>query len=180
MQASATTQIASNQTAQGIERQYSVKEQLAAMMARTLGETGLRSAFQIAHYLLRTQWGGPLSGQGGGRSGWKWTRRQWKARFGVRIRIGQSDSQRAKHMVRWICVAKANSRDGAGHGRHPHGREPHLQHGRMTGRTTAMLPGPERYWIDPKSDVPAQRRRQGKAQQAQARSRRRATACARR
>jgi len=166
MQASATTQIASNQTAQGIERQYSVKEQLAAMMARTLGETGLRTAFQIAHYLLRTQWGGPLSVKVEG----EWIEvdpAQWKPRSGVRIRIGQSDSQRAKRMVSLDAVlqkqiaAMTQGMDGIL-------TDPsRIYNAVYDWSTTAMLSGPERYWIDPKSKQ-AQQAAQGKAQQAQA------------
>jgi hypothetical protein len=166
MQASATTQIASNQTAQGIERQYSVKEQLAAMMARTLGETGLRSAFQIAHYLLRTQWGGPLTVKVEG----QWIEvdpSQWKARSGVRIRIGQSDSQRAKKMVSLDSVlqkqiaAMQQGMDGV------LTDASRIYNSAYDWTTTAMLTGPERYWIDPKSEQ-AQKAAQGKAQQAQA------------
>jgi hypothetical protein len=163
MQASATTQIASNQTAQGIERQYSVKEQLAAMMARTLGETALRSAFQIAHYLLRTQWGGPLNVKVEG----EWLQvdpGQWKGRSGVRIRIGQSDSQRAKRMVSLDQVLQKQMtamQSGMGGILTDESR---IYNSVYDWSTTAMLPGPERYWIDPKSEQ-AQRAAQGKQQQ---------------
>ena len=166
MQASATTQIASNQTAQGIERQYSVKEQLAAMMARTMGETGLRSAFQIAHYLLRTQWGGPLTVKVEG----EWMEvdpSKWKPRNGVRIRIGQSDSQRAKRMIALDSVlqkqisAMGQGMDGvltdAGK----------IYNTAYDWTTTAMLQGPERYWIDPESKQ-AQQTMQRKGQLDQA------------
>ena len=155
MQASATTQIASNQTAQGIERQYSVKEQLAAIMARTFGETALRSAFQIAHYLLRTQWGDTLSVKVDG----QWVQvdpSKWRARNGVRVRIGQSDSQRAKRMVALDNVlqkqiaAMTQGMDGV------LTDASRLYNTVYDWTSTAMLPGPERYWIDPKSPQAAQ------------------------
>jgi hypothetical protein len=94
MQASAM-QIASNQTAQGIERQYSTKEQLAAVMARTFAETALRQAFLIAHYLLRTGWGGPIQSKVAG----EWVDEdpsKWRYRRGVVVHVGQSQSQRQR------------------------------------------------------------------------------------
>ena len=166
MQASATTQIASNQTAQGIERQYSVKEQLAAIMARTFGETALRSAFQIAHYLLRTQWGDTLSVKVDG----QWVQvdpSKWRARNGVRVRIGQSDSQRAKRMVALDNVlqkqiaAMTQGMDGV------LTDASRLYNTVYDWTSTAMLPGPERYWIDPKSPQ-AQQAGQRKQQQTMA------------
>ena len=166
MQASATTQIASNQTASGIERQYSVKEQLAAIMARTFGETALRSAFQIAHYLLRTQWGDTLSVKVDG----QWVEvdpSKWRARNGVRVRIGQSDSQRAKRMVALDNVlqkqiaAMTQGMDGV------LTDASRLYNTVYDWTSTAMLPGPERYWIDPKSPQ-AQQAGQRKQQQTMA------------
>lgn len=151
MQASATTQIASNQTAQGIERQYSVKEQLAAIMARTMGETGLRTAFQIAHYLLRTQWKGTLTVKVDG----QWLQvdpSKWKPRNGVRIRIGQSDSQRAKRMVALDSVLQ---KQVAAMGQGMDGiltDASKVYNTAYDWTTTAMLPAPERYWIDPNSE----------------------------
>lgn len=155
MQASATTQIASNQTAQGIERQYSVKEQLAAIMARTFGETALRSAFQIAHYLLRTQWGDMLTVKVDG----EWVQvdpSKWRPRNGVRVRIGQSDSQRAKRMVALDAVI---AKQVAAMGQGMSGiltDASRIYNAVYDWTTTAMLPGPERYWIDPKSQAAQQ------------------------
>lgn len=91
----ATAQIASNQTASGIERQYSTKEALAAMMARTFAETMLRSVFVIAHYLLRTRWGGPIEAKIGG----EWVSvdpSKWPARKRVKVSVGQSTGERMR------------------------------------------------------------------------------------
>jgi len=160
---SAGAQISGNQTAHGIERQYSVKEQLAAMMARTFGETGLRSAFQIAHYLLRTQWGDQLTMKVGG----EWVEvnpSQWRPRNGVRVRIGQSETQRAKRAVNLQTVMNmqvAAMQNGLS------GQLTDLQrmYNAASDFTAAvMLPGPDRYWIDPSSD---QARKAAQASQAQ-------------
>jgi len=164
MQASANTQIASNQTATGIERQYSVKEQLAAIMARTFGETALRSAFQIAHYLLRTQWGDTLNVKVDG----QWVQvdpSKWRPRNGVRVRIGQSDSQRAKRMVALDGVLQkqvAAMTNGMAGTLTDASR---IYNTVYDWTSTAMLPGPERYWIDPSSDQAKQAAARSQQQQ---------------
>lgn len=149
MQSSAM-QIASNQTAQGIERQYSVKEAMAAMMARTFGETALRAAYQIAHYLLRTQWGGMLTVKVGG----DWVQvdpSKWRARNGVRVRLGQSETQRMRRLVALQGVlqmqtqAMQSGMDGI-----------LVDASRLFNTasdlvTASQLSGPERYLIDPSS-----------------------------
>jgi hypothetical protein len=89
---SATMQIASNQTATGIERQYSTKEARAAMMARTFAETGMRQVWLAAHYLLRTHWGGTIAAKVGG----QWVDddpSKWRARSGVVVHVGESRTQ---------------------------------------------------------------------------------------
>jgi hypothetical protein len=143
-----------------------VKEQLAAIMARTFGETGLRSAFQIAHYLLRTQWGEQLTVKVDG----EWVQvdpSKWRARNGVRVRIGQSDSQRAKRMVALDAVVQ---KQVAAMGQGMDGiltDASKIYNAVYDWTSTAMLPGPERYWIDPKSKQAAAAG-QRKAQQQQA------------
>ncbi|HET7527795.1 MAG TPA: hypothetical protein VFK10_17765, partial [Burkholderiaceae bacterium] len=162
----ASTQIAVNQTAQGIERQYSVKEQLAAMMARTFGETALRAAFQIAHYLLRTQWGSSLNVKVDG----QWVEvdpSQWRPRNGVRVRIGQSESQRAKkvaalqNVIGLQAQAMGQGLDGI------LTDASRLYNAAYDLIAASMLPGPERYLIDPSSPQ-AKASAQGKQQQQQA------------
>lgn len=163
MQAAAA-QIATNQTAQGIERQYSVKEQLAAMMARTFAETALRSMYRIAHYLLRTQWGVTISARLAG----KWVEvdpRQWRARNGVVVRVGQSVTERARKAAALSQVMQAQMalmQQGLG------GElvdTVKLYNAASDWIAATQLRSPDRYLIDPASQEAAQAR-QGKQQAA--------------
>jgi hypothetical protein len=147
---SATMQIASNQTAAGIDRQYSSKEARAAMMARTFAETGLRQVWIAAHYLLRTQWGGTIAAKIGG----QWVEddpTKWRPRTGVIVHVGESRSQQAQRGAAINTVMGAQAQ---------------LMQAGMTGVLTDPsrmfnafmdwcyannLRTPERYFIDPTS-----------------------------
>jgi hypothetical protein len=162
---SATAQIATNQTASGIERQYSVKEQLAAMMARTFAETALRGMYRAAHYLLRTQWGGPIDAKLGG----KWVKvdpSQWPARSGMTIRVGQSHTERMRKVQSLGMVMQAQTALIQA------GKEGELvdnakvYNAAVDWIAAAQLQYPERYLIDP-STPESQQASQAKAQQAQ-------------
>jgi hypothetical protein len=162
---SATAQIATNQTASGIERQFSVKEQLAAMMARTFAETALRGMYRAAHYLLRTQWGGTIDAKLGG----KWVKvnpSQWPARSGMTVRVGQSHTERLRKVQSLGMVMQAQA------GFVQAGKEGELvdnskiYNAACDWIAAAQLQYPERYLIDP-STPEAQQAQQGKAQAAQ-------------
>lgn len=161
----ASLQVAANQTAQGIERQYSTKEQLAATMARTFAETALRQMYQVAHYLLRTQWGAQLQAKVQG----KWVKvnpSSWLARSGVQVRVGLSQSQRMRHQAALAQVMQAQGMwQQAGKG------------GILTDDVRAynaawdwvvasQLRNPDRYLIDPASPE-AQQAAQAQQQAAQ-------------
>jgi hypothetical protein len=162
---SATAQIATNQTASGIERQYSVKEQLAAMMARTFAETALRGMYRAAHYLLRTQWGGTIDAKLAG----KWVKvdpSKWPARSGMTIRVGQSHTERLRKVQSLGMVMQAQT------GMMQAGKEGELvdnskiYNAAVDWIAAAQLQYPERYLIDP-STPEAQQASQAKQQQAQ-------------
>jgi len=161
----ASLQIANNQTAAGIERQYSTKEQLAAMMARTFAETALRGIYLVAHYLLRTQWGGTLNAKLMG----KWVQvdpSQWKARSGVTVNVGQSQSERQRkamalgQVIQYQTAAMQSGMDGV-----------LVDDSRMFNAAydwiaAAQLRTPDRYLIDPSSEE-AQAAKKAKAQASQ-------------
>lgn len=161
----AAMQVTANQTAQGIERQYSTKEQLAATMARTFAETCLRSMYQIAHYLLRTQWGGTISAKLAG----KWVQvdpSTWRARNGVMVRVGQSQSDRMrKQMALQGVIAQQQAWLQAGYG----GilvDESRLFNAAHDWIAASQLRMPDRYLIDPQSEA-AQQAKQARDQAAQ-------------
>jgi hypothetical protein len=166
----AQMQIASNQTAMGIERQYSSKEALAAMMARTFAETAMREAYLSAHYLLRTQWGGQIAVQIGG----EWVQddpSRWRGRQGVCVRVGESRTEQAvrgqtmQEVIGWQAQAMSAGMDGILVDAST------IHHAAVDWMRSRNVSNPERYLIDPKSkgaQDAAQRKAQlAAAQQAQ-------------
>jgi hypothetical protein len=161
----AAMQVTANQTAQGIERQYSTKEMLAATMARTFAETLLRQVFVIAHYELRTRWGAPIDAKIGG----EWQQvdpSQWRARKRVSVRVGQSVSERGRTAAALSGVVQLQST---------------IMQSPLAGQLTdasrifnalsdlvvaSQLRSPDRYFLDPASQQ-AQQAQQAAAQQQQ-------------
>ena len=167
MQAGAM-QIASNQTAQGIERQYSTKEARAAMMARTFAETAMRQVWLSAHYLLRTQWGGEIAAKIGG----QWLQAdpsKWRARSGVIVHVGESRTQAAQRsgaLQGVMSTQAALAQAGRGGG---------ILTDDARGYNALIdwcyannLRAPERYFIDPASPQSKQAQQQAQRQAAQA------------
>lgn len=146
----AAIQVASNQTAQGIERQYSTKEQLAAAMARTFAETALRQAYLIVHYLLRTQWGGPVTVKAGG----EWVEADpstWRPRRGVVVRVGQSQSERARKVAALGQVMQAQAMFASSGKAGILVDDSRIFNAACDWIAAAQLRSPERYLIDPSS-----------------------------
>jgi len=80
---------------QGLDRAYSVMEQLAALMTRTLASTLLRGLFLLAHATLREHFtqAVPIKRNG------KWfspVPAEWAVRDRVTIRVGMSPNERAR------------------------------------------------------------------------------------
>lgn len=79
----------------GLDRAYSVMEQLAAFMTRMLGNTMIRSMYLIAHETLRTQWQGAISFK----RGKDWVQQdpsKWPMREAVNVNLGASVGERAR------------------------------------------------------------------------------------
>lgn len=165
MQTSAM-QIASNQTASGIERQYSSKEARAAMMARTFAETAMRQVWLAAHYLLRTQWGGPIAAKVGG----QWVEddpTKWRARSGVVVHVGESRTQAAMRSQALQAVMQAQAALGQAGKAGILTDDSRLFNAFTDWCYAANLRTPERYFIDPASPQ-AQQAAQQQSQAAQA------------
>ncbi|HSC79912.1 MAG TPA: hypothetical protein VLC08_06145, partial [Chitinolyticbacter sp.] len=162
---SATMQIASNQTAAGIDRQYSTKEARAAMFARTFAETAMRQVWLGAHYLLRTQWGGPIAAKVGG----QWIEEdpsKWRPRTGVVVHVGESRSQALQRAgtLQQVMTAQAqllaNGKAGI------LTDDSKLYNAFSDWCYAANIRAPERYFIDPTSPQ-AQQAAQQQGQSAQ-------------
>lgn len=79
----------------GLDRAYSVMEQLAAFMTRMLANTLIRSLYLIAHETLRTQWQGPISFK----RGKEWIQQdpsKWQVRDAVSVNLGASVGERQR------------------------------------------------------------------------------------
>ena len=79
----------------GLDRAYSVMEQLAAFMTRMLANTMVRSMYVIAHEVLRTQWKDPISFK----RGKQWIQQdpsKWQVREAVNVNLGASVGERTR------------------------------------------------------------------------------------
>jgi len=80
---------------QGLDRAYSVVEQLCAMQTRIIGATLIRSTFLLAHQMLRDWYREPVPIKRNG----KWfspVPAQWPPRQCVTVRVGMSAGERAR------------------------------------------------------------------------------------
>lgn len=94
--ASGELQVASSQVgSMGVDRIFSVQEQLAGMIARTFAETLLRSTFMLVHRTLRTELAEPLTL----RLADQWVQvdpSQWRERVRVNIKSGLTPGERSR------------------------------------------------------------------------------------
>jgi len=161
-------------TAHGIERQYSAREQLAQLMTRTLGETLVRQLFLLIHATLRRdfaqtdflgaapQFVNALPGQ-------------WPPRWRVDVVAGLTATERAeKQMALQMTLGQHEKLMGAGLGA---GILTNLQTYYDTLIDFAMASGlrnPRRYYIDPRSDASLQAQQSSQEQSAAAQAERKA------
>lgn len=79
----------------GLDRAYSVMEQLAAFMTRMLANTLVRAMYMITHETLRTQWQGQISFK----RGKDWIQQdpsKWQVREAVSVNLGASVGERQR------------------------------------------------------------------------------------
>jgi hypothetical protein len=79
----------------GLDRAYSVMEQLAAFMTRILAHTLMRNMYLIAHAVLRTQWNQPIAFKRG-KTWLKTNPTQWQVRDAVTVNLGASTGERMR------------------------------------------------------------------------------------
>jgi len=83
---------------QGLDRAYSVAEQLSAAMMKTISATLIRSVFLLAHQTLREYFDEPLRIKRNG----KWVEvnpSQWPERFNVTVKPGMSPGERSRRVA---------------------------------------------------------------------------------
>ena len=83
---------------QGLEKAYSVAEQLSAAMMKTIASTLIRDVFLLAHRTLREYFDEPMPVKRNG----KWTHvkpSEWPERLNVTVKPGMSQGERARRVA---------------------------------------------------------------------------------
>lgn len=149
---------------QGVDRAFSVMEQLAAHMTKNMAQSLVRNAFLLAHATIREWFDEPVDIKIEGR--WETaTPSEWKPRQAVDVKIGMSPQERARKeaSMRQIVDAQiALAREGED------GTlvdAPRFYKALTDWGRYAEIPNPEQYFIDPLTPE-AQQAAQQKSQQA--------------
>jgi len=157
---------------QGLDRAYSVAEQLSAAMMKTLAATLIRSTFLVAHKVLREYFDEELPIKRNG----KWTYvkpSEWPERHSVTVKPGMSPGERSRRVAALGQVLDAQMMMA------DRGMDEVLVDLHSFNRTLldwarmAEVQNPEQYFIDPDSDQ-AKAALQAKDQQRQLEQRNRA------
>jgi hypothetical protein len=136
---------------EGLDRAYSVMEQLAAFMTRTLAQTLVRNTFLLAHATLRRMYQAPITLKRHGR--WEVTNpTQWRERQHLLVKVGMSPNERSRRagVLSNILQSQIALADK--------GMDEVLvdinnfYQCLMDWARANDLPNPERYFIDPRSD----------------------------
>ena len=153
-------------SAQSVDRQLSAREQMSAMIARTISETLIRNLFVITHAVMRRDLDTPVAVQIAD----QWQQVQpssWRPRVNVAVVLGVSPgerSQRAGMMGQLLQVQMQLLESGADGIMTSFN---HIHRLLVDMGTAAGLPSINRYLIDPESPQ-AQQAGQQKQQQQQA------------
>lgn len=151
---------------QGLDRAYSVMEQLAAMMTKTLASTLLRNLFLLAHATLREHFTQPVPIKRNG----KWfspVPAQWPERDRVTVKVGMSPNERSRKASAMMTLLDSQVKLAG------MGMDEVLVNVVGFYRTLmdwariSDVPNPEQYFVDPESEE-AQKAFGVKAQAAQA------------
>lgn len=165
--ASGNAQLASQQVgSQGLDRAYSVMEQMAAMMTKNIAETLIRQTYILAHKTLREWFTQPVDVKRGGR--WlQATPSQWRPRVRVNIKIGMSAGERSRKVAALAYIIEKQQQISEQMGLTDVLVNVGNYHRALLdwGRASE-IDNPETYFMDPESEE-AQRTLQMKQQQAE-------------
>lgn len=159
---------------EGLDRAYSVAEQLAAHMTQNVADTLVRSVFLIAHAVIREHFDQPLPVK---RSSGRWEKvnpKDWQPRTSLTVNVGMSSGERMRRQASLDKLLQVHLT-----------LEERGQDGILVDRMgffdllmewarVADVPNPERYYIDPMSErsmkaaeAKAKQQAQTQAQQSQ-------------
>lgn len=136
---------------EGLDRAYSVAEQLAAHMTQNVADTLVRSTFLVAHAQMREHFTEPVPIKVGGR--WQTaTPSEWIPRTQLTVNVGMSPGERARRAAAIDKIIQSQIQMSTG------GLDDILVN--VDGFYTALMdwgrvadvPNPERYFIDPMSE----------------------------
>lgn len=136
---------------EGVDRAFSVMEQLAAHMTKNMAQSLIRNVFLLAHAVLRENFDMPVNVKRGGR--WQSpVPSEWQARTRVTVKIGMSPGERARKVSALGKVVDSQlqlaERDMDGVLVNIEGFYKAL----TDWARAAELPNPEQYFIDPSTD----------------------------
>jgi hypothetical protein len=138
------------ETAHGIERQYTAREQLAAMMCRTLAETLIASTYLNCHRAARLYLDQPVQFKAG--ATWLQTQsNQWPERSYVKVKPGLSTSERMQKSQALQGIIALQQQLMAGGMGGILTDQDNLHNALQDLTRAAGLDSPQRYWIDPQS-----------------------------
>lgn len=151
---------------EGLDRAYSVAEQLSAAMTKTLAKTFIRDLFLIAHKTLREYFDQPLPVKRDGK--WLYVNpSDWPERHSVTIKPGMSAGERTRKVAALDSVINAQL------GLAERGMDevlvgiPEFNRALLDRARLSEVQNPEQYFIDPESDR-SQQAAKAKQDQAQA------------
>jgi hypothetical protein len=161
---SGSAQVAMSQSATATALTYSVKEQMSALMCRTIAETLIADVYKNVHRALRHYMSGSISFQNAGVFK-KTDASQWKERNKVTIKSGLSMTERTRKVqtLQQILMLQTQMMQ-MGMGVMVDLNK--MYHANIDLLRASGIDTPERYFIDPKSQE-SQQAQQAQSQQAQ-------------
>lgn len=146
----AAAQVGANASGVAVDREYSVKEQLAAMMCRTLAETLIRSTYAMVHRALRTWFDEDVSARVRGEFVQS-NPISWVERSRLNVRAGLSAGERAQREVALQQVLLQQEKMLAAGLAGQLTDLSKMYHAQLDWARSAGLDGAERYFTDPQS-----------------------------
>jgi len=161
--ASGEMQVTAQIGSQGLDRSYSAKEQLAAMMCRNLAETLIAQTYILTHRALRQGWGEPVAYNFGG----QWQEidpTQWPEREKVTVKLGLSTGERRRKVEALGFIIQQQKELMAAGMAGTMVTPATLRNAILDWGRAAEIDNPEQYFIDPASPEAQQAAQQQQAQ----------------
>lgn len=150
------------ETAHGVERQMSSKEQLAAMMSRTLAETLIRTTWELTHKAARSWLNAPVEARRGGREVSS-NPAEWGARARLNMSSGLSVAERATMQGQLATIIQQQAQAMQSGLAGVITDLPQMYNALLDWSRAGLIDNGERYWLNPQSPEAQQRQKQNQA-----------------